>query len=103
MVGITVAVALTTLAGSTPVEAITTVVVFGLVLTLASGSVSRSAGATIRVPAVATMTDTAIGGRPRATRTSTRATDRAAVWRIDERAGGGAARAFFVWTHLFLR
>ena len=75
-VGLTVAEALTTLAGSTPAEVITTVVVFGLALTLASGSASRSAGATMRVPDVATMTGTAIGSRLRAIRTSTRVTDR---------------------------
>src|ERR1039457_2196194 len=75
----------TFLAGSTPAEAITTVEVSGLVLTLASGSVSPSAGATIRAPVAATMTDTAIGSRPPAIRTSTRVTDRVAV-----RADGGA-------------
>ena len=71
--------AVTTLAGFTPAEAITTVDASGLVLTLASGSASPSAGATIRVPVVATMTDTAIGSRLRAIRTSTRVTDRIAV------------------------
>src|ERR1019366_8108680 len=75
----TVPEAVTILAGSTPGKAITTVDASGPVLTLASGSASPSAGATIRVPVVATMTDTAIGSRLPAIRTSTRVTDRVAV------------------------
>src|ERR1035438_3334944 len=71
--------AATILAGSTPAEAITTVEVSGLVRTLESGSASPSAGATIRVPVAATMTDTDIGSRLPAIRTSTRVTDRVAV------------------------
>ena len=47
--------------------------------TLASGSASRSAGATIRVPAAAITTDTVTGNQPLAIRTSIPATDRIAA------------------------
>src|SRR5660397_202807 len=77
----TAAGALTTLAGSTPAEAITTVDASGLVLTLASGSASHSAGATLRVPDVATMTDTATGSQLRAIRPSPRSNHRMSLKR----------------------
>src|ERR1035441_4664431 len=70
--------AATILAGSTTAEVITTADASGLARTLASVSASPSAGATIRAPVAATMTDTVIGSRLPAIRTSTRVTDRVA-------------------------
>src|ERR1041384_3287588 len=65
---------------STQAEAISTVVASGLVLTLASGSASRLATATIRPRVAATTMDTAIGSRLHVIPVFTRVTNRIVAW-----------------------